>query len=185
MLLFLSMIKTDEERELCEALYFEHRSAMFALAFSYLKNEYDSEDVVQTVFCEVASKYIKKLEPLDKKSRVRFLLLVTKYRALNAKERRSKLVFIEDEAAEAELTDPTDEDLIERICRLDEYEELRRAVQRLEPEERALLWMRFGLELSSAETAQLLGEKHTTVIKRLQRAKKRIASFMKSEEEKR
>ncbi|MBO4849003.1 MAG: sigma-70 family RNA polymerase sigma factor [Clostridia bacterium] len=183
MLLFLSLIETDEDRDFCEALYYRYRSAMLYRALFFLKNQYDAEDIVQTVFCETAAKYIEKLKGLKEDSRERFLLLVTKYRALNLLRERSKIVSLNAFAAEpgSFFDEPADHDILETICKKAEYEALNAAVEKLDPEEKAALWMRYKLELSPAETAEILGEKHQTIIKRVQRAKKKLASILDPE----
>lgn len=183
MLLFLSLIETEEDRSFCEELYFKYRGEMYYKALSYVKNHYDAEDMVQTVFCEVAAKYISKLEKFDEEARERFLLLVTKYRSLNLKKRRSRFVSLDASLSDTAFAvrDLTDDEFVEEICRKAEYAELHEAVEKLDPEDKVLLWMRFKLELSSAEIADVLGEKHQTIIKRIQRAKKKLASMLDRE----
>lgn len=180
MLLFLSLIETEKERDFCEALYYRYRSAMLGLAMSYLKKEYDAEDIVQTVFCEVAAKYLNRLEAYEEDARERFLLLVTKYRALNYKKQRSRFISLDSSLSGTGFVtnDIGDSDFVDDICRKAEYEELIKAIDRLDPEDRAVIWMRFRLDLSSAEIADILAEKQTTIIKRLQRAKKKLASML-------
>ena len=55
------------------------------------------------------------------------------------------------------------------------------AIKRMMPEEGELLWMRFGLELETAEIAGTLNEKPATITKRLQRAKKKLVSLLDAE----
>lgn len=180
MLLFLSLIETEEERDFCEALYFKYRSELFFTARSYLKDPFDAEDVVQIVFCEVAAKYIRKLKALDEAAQERFLLLITKYRALNCKKQKAKIVPLDTSLSDTGFTVRAlaDNDFLDELCRKAEYQELRDAIDKLESLEKVVLWLRFGLEFSSAEIADALGEKHQTIIKRLQRAKKRLASYL-------
>ena len=52
------------------------------------------------------------------------------------------------------------------------------AMDKLDPDDKALLWMRFGIELTTAEIADSLGEKSATITKRLQRAKKKLAAIL-------
>lgn len=178
MLLFLSLIETEEDREFCEALYNRYRSELFLMARSYLKDRFDTEDVVQIVFCEVAAKHIGKLKALDEAGRERFLLLIAKYRALNCKKQKTRLVSLDESNAGEGFAfrELTDEDFVDELCRRSDRQQLRDAISKLEPADKAALWLRFGLEFSSAEIADALGEKQQTVIKRLQRSKKRLAS---------
>ena len=180
MLPFLFMIDTPEESELCEALYFKHRDMMFRIARSYLRSDQDAEDVVQTVFCEVAAKYIKRLLVYNDDSRRRFLYLTAKHRALNLLRKNSPLVpFDEAYAGEADgALDYTDEEFIDAIQAKAEYARLMQAMDKLDPDDKALLWMRFGIELTTAEIADSLGEKSATITKRLQRAKKKLAAIL-------
>ena len=185
MLIFLSLTDTPEESELCEQLYYAHRSAMLGIARSYLKNDQDAEDVVQTVFCEVASKYMKRLMGYDDEARRRFLFITTKHRALNLikkNSRISRLPFDETYAVEGDgALDFSDDEFIERIEQDCEYARLLEAMEQLSTDDKALIWLRFGMELSTSEIAEQLGEKSATVTKRLQRAKKKLASILMRE----
>ena len=179
MLLFLSMLETEEERALCEELYCNYRSDMYRLAYSFVKNQYDAEDIVQTVFCKAAEKYMGRLTGFEEAARKRFLLLVTRHRALSLLRKNAHVVSL-DAALEdgAHLPELTEADFVESICRTAEYEELEKAIEKLDSDAKDVLWLRFRLELTTAEICEILNEKPATVTKRLQRAKNRLAQML-------
>lgn len=183
MLMFLSLIETEEERALCERLYYDNRAAMFAIAKTYLRNDQDAEDVVHTVFCELADRSIGKLVSRTDEECRRFLFVATKYRAINLIKKNSRVVSLDAAGMEAGngALEYTDEAFIERLYAKALYQKVVDAIKRMMPEEGELLWMRFGLELETAEIAGTLNEKPATITKRLQRAKKKLVSLLDAE----
>lgn len=179
MLSFLTLADSPEERALLEQLYYAHRSDMFALAMSYLKNEYDAEDAVQTVFCDAAQRHMGVLMERGADSRRRFLLLAVKHRSIDTLRKRGGLVYMEDSDPDAAV--PADGDFVEDICANAEKEQLESAIKSLDPIYRDALWLRFSLELTAKEIASSLGVNESTVIKRLQRGKQKLLSLLASE----
>ena len=183
MLPFLAAIETEQERALCEALYYAHRSAMFSIARSYLKNDHDAEDIVQTVFCEVADKYIGKLIGRTDAEQRRFLFIMAKHRSLNLIKKNSPVVSLDDGLLGS--GDPalvcTDEAFIEALDTKAIYNRVVEAIKKLAADDSALLWLRFGLDFGAAEIADSLSEKRETITKRLQRAKRRLLSMLETE----
>lgn len=182
-MLFFSTIETEEERDLCEALYLNYRSDIFRYARTFFRQDCDAEDIVQTVFCEVAAKYIKKLQCMEEPSRKRFLMLITKYRALRQKKELDRCVSLDSPLTDTGFVREieSDVDFVDEICRRSEYEQLRAAIFKLDADDRAVLWLRFYCGFKTGEIAQMLAEKPASVTKRLQRTKKKLASMIGEE----
>lgn len=51
LMIYLSLLDTDEEKSTFEALYYEHRIQMYHIAYGILKDEQLSEDAVHEAFC--------------------------------------------------------------------------------------------------------------------------------------
>ena len=60
---YVSLVETEEEKSLVEALYIKYEQDMYNVAFSILHNNYDAEDAVQEAFLRV-------IENLDKINRI-------------------------------------------------------------------------------------------------------------------
>ena len=178
MLVFLSILDSEEERDLLEALYLEHRSAMFALARKYLENDYDAEDVVQTVFLEAAQKHMASLKARGAVERKRFLMLAVKYRSIDLIRKRGKTLPLEDETLELFGAEISDDELVETVCRNAAAEQLKKAVASLDPIFREALWLKLSYDLTASEIADLLGEKTSTVEKRILRGKKKLMAVL-------
>lgn len=52
----LSVLKTDEERNIVEKLYTENRNRFLSIAYSRLNNRADAEETVQEAFLRIAAK---------------------------------------------------------------------------------------------------------------------------------
>lgn len=50
MISYLQMIETESDRVKFEALYYEYRNLMYAIAFGILRNEHDAECAVHHAF---------------------------------------------------------------------------------------------------------------------------------------
>lgn len=178
MLIFLSILDSEEERELLESLYLEHRSAMFALARKYLENDYDAEDVVQTVFLEAAQKHMNALKARADDARKRFLMLAVKYRSIDLLRKRGNTLPLEDETLAYFGADIPDDELVETVCRNVAAEQLKKAVASLDPKFKEALWLKLSYDLTAAEIAELLGEKTSTIEKRLLNGKKKLKAVL-------
>ena len=172
MLFYLSLIETDEERDLFTDLYNEYKRPMLYYAYTVLKDYQDAEDIVHDVFCIVAESYIKKLLRNEPESRKHFLLVCTKNRSLTLAKRKSKTISLDElseegyefssEAAEIRVPDDeTDKEMLEKA---------KAAFIGLDPLYRDPLWLSFK-GLTATDIAKLFNEKSDTIKKRIYRGK--------------
>jgi RNA polymerase sigma-70 factor, ECF subfamily len=106
----------------------------------------------------------------DIESPVAWLLQITRNESLRVLERRSRLRARELPADTAE--EPCEDDV--RIDQLVSQSSMREALRRLAPEDRALLHLRYGEDLSQPEVARRLALPEGTVKVRLHRVRKRL-----------
>ena len=88
MLIYLQLIETVEEQSKFIALYSEYRELMFRVAFTFLRNTEDSEDVVHHAFVKIAEN-IKIVEPVSPKTK-QFVLTIVENRAKDILRMRGK-----------------------------------------------------------------------------------------------
>ena len=169
---YLSIISTDEQRDLFAELYGRYRQPLFRYARSFISDEAEAEDVVHDVFCVMADGYMDTMAVKSELRRKRFMFICTRNRALNRLRQISKVVSIEvmKESSADRLTDNDDESILDLITNEELLQRAKEIINTLDRRYADVLWMYLeGYTL--VETAKCFGEKPETVRKRLYRAK--------------
>lgn len=126
-------------------LFKQYQKVIYAIAFSILKNEEDSEEVVQNVFTKI---YSAKKENLPTKYEASWLYTFTKNETLNFLKKRKKEVSID------EIYDISEEEKqIKCLLGKDAY---CRIISKLEPKEQEIVSLKVLSKLSFREIAKLL-----------------------------
>ena len=171
LLMYLSMLQTDEERAFFTKLYTKYRYQMFRVAKKYLHNEFDAEDIVHDIFKIVADDHLRDLENRTDADVRRFLLCCAKNRSLNLMKSRSKIVsldaLMEQGWDEIDLNkDPIDEIIADQAL----TKQAEEAISGLDPMYGEPLWLHLK-GFSTADVSKLFNENYETVKKRTYRAK--------------
>ena len=53
MIIYLNMLETEDDRDVCQKLYEENKQRLFRIANKILQNTADAEDVVQICFSKI------------------------------------------------------------------------------------------------------------------------------------
>ena len=152
------------DREALARLYHRTRTAVYALALSYLKNTQDAQDVTQDTFVRVwdsASQYRPKGSPMG------WLLAVTKNLALMKLRQRTRQVELDDgewDAIPADETGLSPED----------RQVLQTALAKLSDQERQVVLLHAVTGLKHREIASLLELPLATVLSKYHRALKKL-----------
>lgn len=176
---YLSTIQNEHDRTFVEALYRKHRDEMFRVAFLVLENTYDAEDVVQSVFIDLAEKRLDKLKEMDPNSIRAYLLRSVKNDALDIIRRRSKTISLYKLSEQGIELNIEEEDLIEQICHNCDMMDLKKAIAQLNPIYLDVLCCFYGQNKSVRGTASILRRKESTVKKQLERGIKLLAAELK------
>ncbi len=171
---YLSLIETEEERQLLAQLYEAHRKQMHFVANSVLRNYTLSEDAVHNAFTGVA----KNMDALDgrcEEDMKNYLLKAAQNAALNLSKRERKqndyYVYKENEAA--------DGDVLEELCiRLDK-EALVGAVMKLKEPYNTVLYCQIVMGMDCKQIADMLHRKPDAVRQQLSRGRKILQQMMK------
>jgi RNA polymerase sigma-70 factor (ECF subfamily) len=147
-----------------ERLYSDHAQALFGFLAYRTGDRALAEDVLSESF-ERALRARKRYDPT--KASAKTWLYSIALNCLRDQQRR--------QGAEVRALDrvgaPVGDDLRDRgIDRAETRDEVQRAMAALSDEEREVVALRYGGELTAKEAAKLLGEKETTVEGRLYRA---------------
>jgi RNA polymerase sigma-70 factor, ECF subfamily len=157
----------------CEALVGAHQEAVFRLAYLLLGDPGDAEDVAQETF-------IHALQALDRFDTARplrpWLMSITRNLASNRRRAIGRYV-----AALQRAVRLAPEALTPGADHSDEARELWQTVRRLERNDQEIIYLRYFLDMSEAETAQALGIAPGTVKSRLHRALGRLRALIEKE----
>lgn len=151
-----------------ERLYEDHAQALFGFLAYRTGDRALAEDVMSEAF-ERALKARRRYDP-GKASAKTWIYSIALNCLRDQQRRQSAEVRAVDRVGgvgEPELSDPG-------FDRAETRDEVHRALRHLSDEEREVVALRFGGELSAKEMANLLGERETTVEGRLYRALRKL-----------
>ena len=173
LVLYLSMIDNDDDRNLFEKIYYSYRKQMFTVALSVLGNEDDAEDLVHDVFCNIAEKYISNLQKIKNEQDMKnYLLKATKNSALNKKrDTKNPISLHESETILNAEEDLNDNKFLDMICNSLSYQKIISAIRSLDKKYEEVLYLHFVLEMSVPEVADYLKRNKNTVKIQLARGK--------------
>lgn len=164
----------------------EHSDHLYSIAFKYLKNKEDAEDIVQESFLKVY-RSIEKFYNLDRETTISMLVVYTQntimdfYRKRQRRLKTTTLIIEEDEEEmEHDIADHTlapEHILItqENIQRFAKY------IDELPEGQRYAILMKYKYNAKDKEIAQLMGISETAFSSRLNRARESLRKRMGSE----
>lgn len=169
---YLSLIDNDNDRKLFEKIYYAHRKQMFSLAFAILENEYDAEDLVHDVFCNIAEKYMQSLQNIKNEQDMKnYLLKATKNSALNKKRDTKPHISLHESEYMINKDDLNDNEFLDIVCNNISYQEVLFAIRGLDKKYEDVLYLHFVIGMTVSEVAEHLERNKETVKKQLLRGK--------------
>lgn len=172
-MLLLNVADEDDEKFL-EKIFYSYRKQMLYLAYSYLHNKEDAEDIVHDVFLFVACRHISLIKSFKSENDVRnYLLKATKNKAID-KMRSKKSEIIRTEHLCDEIC--SDDNFLENLSLKIEYENILKAINGLDDVYRDALYYHFVLEMSVKEVADFLCQSVSATKQQLVRGKKLLLS---------
>ena len=153
-----------------ELLVRQHQEAVFRLGYLLLRNTKDAEDVAQEAFVRA----FLALDKFDTERPLRpWLLQITRNLAKNKLRSLSRYWHMMKHwwQEQVPITEP-------QQMRRDESAQLWQAVQQLKPKAQEVIYLRYFLEMSEAETAVALDIPPGTVKSRLHRALKQLKGII-------
>lgn len=158
MLIFLSMLETDAERQVFLGLYHEYGNAMLKGSQRYFPNDPSAaEDAVQNAWLKVVQNF-SKVQDIPCKKRGAYLVIIVKNESISIlRKRRQEL--------------PFDETLPYKETEDDDVASIIEVIHRLPEPYRAVLELRFVEECTSQQIAQMLNLTEATVNTRIHRGR--------------
>ena len=169
--MFMILFAADtEEAKKCASLLDLYLDTVLEEAFAILKDKNDAEDAAQNVFTSLFSHIndpvFDDLSSSRAKAYIREATKNAALKILDAKKRRY--------TPSEPVNPPEEDDLSDILCRKELYQKVIEAIDSLDKIYREPLYMRYVLDYSVKEIAEMTKTKPATVEKRITRAKKLI-----------
>jgi RNA polymerase sigma-70 factor (ECF subfamily) len=177
----LSTIEDEQERLKIADIYDEHRHKCLHIALGITKNQQTAEDAVQDAFVEVIKRKDKILS-MDCNHLLSYLVIIVKHKAIDILRKRKRISDIAFDELEDDLKAPdisVDEQVISKIG----FERLVALIAGLDEKYKTIFEMRYILNYSNKEIAEMLNISHENVKVRLHRARAKLKKLLGSEVE--
>ncbi|WP_339148565.1 MULTISPECIES: sigma-70 family RNA polymerase sigma factor [unclassified Sutcliffiella] len=152
-----ALFKSSASGPTFESLIKDEQEKLYKIAYAYVKNEQDALDVVQEAIINAYKSFPKLENPQYFSTWMTRILINT---AINELRRRKKITFLDVEKHEQSVKETH-----LSIHKLD----LAQVLERLKPEQRSLLMMRFTYGYSIKEMAQIFEKPEGTIKSQLHR----------------
>lgn len=167
LIIYLSALDTDEEKDYFEELYLKYRQKMYGIAYSIPHNEQDSEDAVHQAFLKMADNFSKILK-IPRQELPAYIVIIIRNTSINIynknKKNSERLVELRDDQPAADI------DFFENI----DYEQLTQVISQLPDNYKDVLYLRYVNDFSCKEIAKMLDISVDSVYKRIERAKRSL-----------
>ena len=174
MLIFLSMIDSEQEQSEFEQIYLQHGELVFRKTLAVLHNQQDTEDVMQEVWIKVAQNisFFR-----DKNDAVVFSYIMkiatNQTMTFFRKQRKNEIAFTEED-----LDGIVCDDTLFHICESIEIDEIAACFAALPDIYRDILSLYFFHHHTAEQIARLLGMKPATVSSRINRGRKKLIELL-------
>ena len=176
----IAAIEDPDYRAFMENVYKSYNRLICSEIRKYLKNDWDVEDVMQSVLVKLIGK-VSGLREFDREQRINYIIVATRNTALNYIRDNKKVTQFSFDEDNDWLADkyPAPDDQLERI---ELAEDVRNAWRALDKRSRNILEMKYVLEKSDKEIGAELGVAANSVRMLLSRARGRLRKNMLAEE---
>ena len=174
---YLSMVETDEEKDLVTKLYTAYDQMMYHIAFGILKNKQDVEDAVSDTFVRIIRRYLDRVADPESDKTKAFMIVAVKSTAKNLYRKRQR-----DAHADLDLYDVGEDRLEEDFSRKCDAEAVHKAINQLTDSYQEVLRYKYFYNMTTAEIAEMLEITEDGVRKRIKRAETSLMSILSEEE---
>ena len=167
--LYLSMVETDDERELVTKLYQTYRQRMYNLAYGILNNKHDAEDAVSTAFIRIINN-LNKISDFESSKTRGFVFIITKNSAIDIYNLRKKNIYTDIDELDIADDIKIEEEVINRF----DYKAVKEAISRLNDNYQNVLILHYYYDLSIKDISLSLGITNKAAKSRLYRAQEKL-----------
>lgn len=170
MMILLFGVLNDEQRALVERIFHEHRIHFQRISFKIVKSEETAEDVVSTVFVKIMDN-IEKISELPCPQMTAFCVSIVKNASIDVLRQSRQSVYIDCwDNVPGEYSDSLADEFIHNA----DVRKLAELMDRLDPDDRRFLYLRYAQEMGYKEIGTLLNISEDAAKKRGQRLIKKL-----------
>lgn len=175
MLIYLSLLDTQEDISKFELIYNTYKKQMYYTANNILKDNYLAEDAVHNAFLRIIDN-LEKIDDVNSHSTKGLIVIIVKNVSIDIyrknKKERDNTIFIDD---------------LEQIHGYDEIDksdfgDLEIAISKLPENYKQAFLLKFSHELTDNEISEVLGIKADNVRKRISRGREKLKNILKEME---
>lgn len=170
MILFLSMLDSEEDKAKFTRLYEKYRYFLWYLANERLHDAHLAEDAVQEAFLAL-TRHLDKVDEIENAATRNFLATIVKSKAIDMIRRRKG---VSEEVYEENIVDGTSEDVLDTYLTKDNYDRILQAIAGLDEIYRVVFEYKYLHGLTDREIANLLDVTPKVVNVRIFRARKKL-----------
>ncbi len=182
MIVYLSMLETEAERDVFQKLYEENRQKLYFIAWKILRNEADAEDAVHTCFLKVADKFAN-YSHLPYVELVRLCSTVVRNAATDiAREYEKKGNFESGAYHNSDGVPDISPDVLDVLIERYEKGLVMQAIMQLTEEEKEFLYLQYGMEFKPKVIGELMDMTSASVRKKMFSCRKKVAKILEGDE---
>ena len=181
MLIIFAAIQNKENRRRLEALYEEHASRMYKVAYRILNDEHLAQDAVQEAFINISNNLEKIIGNNCNKLRALFVIIVRNV-SIDIYRLRKKQYSVSIEEIEEDL--PESGSSVEEILMNNEtFTRVTEKIKELHPSYADILSLKFFYHYEDEEISRILNITPENIRTRLHRARKSLIKLLSQEQE--
>ncbi len=161
LILYLSMLETEEEKDKLEQLYINYKKLIYSIAFEYMSNSFLAEDAVHNTFLKLTN-YLDKIDDIYDHKTVTFIGIVAKSVCIDMLRKEKTLKQIELRL----------DGIIDNYCEDLDIKDLLKKIDKLPEIYRNTVMLKYFYKMSNRQICDINGISIMTLRKRLSRAKK-------------
>ncbi|WP_131087053.1 RNA polymerase sigma factor [Clostridioides difficile] len=172
MLIYLSIIDSEEEKDKFEKIYEKYKKLMFYIANQILQDEQLSEDAVHNAFLKIIDNLDKIIEINSPRTKG-FIVIIVKRISINIynKRKREEISDINNESYKLNSLDLS-------IENIGEYSNLGEALRRLSEIDLQIILLKYSHGFSIKEISKILDIKEVNLYKRNKRALNKLKKIL-------
>lgn len=171
-------ILSDEEKDFVNEIFSEYHGKLYNISLRILRSQQDAEDAVEQTFLKIMDN-IERIRQLPCHETLPFCVVIVKNASVDILRKNSKTVSIDlvEEIQELSVDAPEN-----AFFENHDRERLLRLIKLLPQEDRYLLELRLGEEMSYKEIGAMINITEVTARKRFQRALEKLQKLYSEEE---
>ncbi|MFI3225889.1 MAG: sigma-70 family RNA polymerase sigma factor [Clostridia bacterium] len=179
LMLYLNLCETDSDKQKMEQLYNRYNGLIYSIAFGMLSNKQDAEDAMHETFLRILG-HLEKLSINDSHKTKAYIVIACENICRDVLRKRKKIDVVSLDEWDRGIHSPIDTE--DEIIETSSVSEMHSAIHSLAPIHKEIIILKYAKDLSDKEIATFLKISASAARKRLERARKALASKLSSDE---